>query len=285
MVSAKFLPRSLRTRIIKKRPHFGGAFFSKGAGVGLFRGGVKLGDFIPIHHVPDGLKVVRAAILVVEVVGVLPDINAKDGFVAVHQGAVLVGGGYDGERTAAIHNQPCPAAAETRGTRFFHRLFEAVQGAEGVVDRGSESTGGFFGPAGGENVPKQSVVGVTTSIVAHGGTNAFRNRAEIGDERFDAFGCEIIVAFQGLVQIGDISGVVFAMVDFHGLGIDVGFECIFSVGQFGKSMGHDQISLLGWFEMRRDYRLGSAKTTRIPGPVQAAGYAGYQKACQNTSRH
>jgi len=34
---------------------------------------------IPVDHIPPGLEVVGAAVLVVEIVGVLPDIVAEDG--------------------------------------------------------------------------------------------------------------------------------------------------------------------------------------------------------------
>lgn len=40
---------------------------------------VAFGHVLPVNDVPDSLEVVRTHILVLEVVGVLPDINTKDG--------------------------------------------------------------------------------------------------------------------------------------------------------------------------------------------------------------
>jgi hypothetical protein len=56
---------------------------------------------VTFDHVPEGGDVVRTAVLVVEVVGVLPDIEAEDGLALdagdglAHERAVLVGGGAD----------------------------------------------------------------------------------------------------------------------------------------------------------------------------------------------
>jgi hypothetical protein len=47
---------------------------------------------MPVHHVPEGAQVVGAAVLVLQVVGVFPHIDAEDGLgLAVHQRVVLVG--------------------------------------------------------------------------------------------------------------------------------------------------------------------------------------------------
>src|SRR5687768_10777599 len=70
----------------------------------------------PIDHVPPGGEVVGSAILILEIVGVLPDIHAEDGLLAVHQRVVLIGRADDLEFPAVV-DQPRPAAAEARETR------------------------------------------------------------------------------------------------------------------------------------------------------------------------
>jgi len=52
-------------------------------------------DLIPVNNVPPGGKIVRAAVVVFEIVGVLPYIVAKDGIVACGERRVLIGGGGD----------------------------------------------------------------------------------------------------------------------------------------------------------------------------------------------
>jgi len=45
--------------------------------------GEALVDFVPVDDVPPGVEVVRAAVVVLEVIGVLPDVVAEDGVEAV----------------------------------------------------------------------------------------------------------------------------------------------------------------------------------------------------------
>src|SRR4029078_11501161 len=47
-------------------------------------------DLRPVHHVPPRIHVVRAAVLVLQVVGVLPDVDAEGDLLPFHQRAVLV---------------------------------------------------------------------------------------------------------------------------------------------------------------------------------------------------
>src|SRR5579862_4561456 len=62
----------------------------------------------PVDHVPPGVDVVRPAILVLQVVRVLPDVDAEDRVLAVHQRTVLVRGALDGQLVAAA-DHPRPA--------------------------------------------------------------------------------------------------------------------------------------------------------------------------------
>ena len=52
---------------------------------------VALRHGIPVDHVVPGRDVVRTPVLVVQVVGVLPDVNAKNRCVAVRDGVILIG--------------------------------------------------------------------------------------------------------------------------------------------------------------------------------------------------
>src|SRR5881394_633977 len=93
----------------------------RGAGLwpaaSLLRRSKSLGDLIPIHHVPESRYVIRAAILIVEIVGVLPYVQAQKrraadaGGCLAHQRAVLVGRRTDRE-FAAIDDEPSPTAAK-----------------------------------------------------------------------------------------------------------------------------------------------------------------------------
>ena len=56
---------------------------------------VAAGDFIPIDDVPPGVEIIGAAVLVLEVVGMFPDVVAHDGIETIRLGVVLVGSGCD----------------------------------------------------------------------------------------------------------------------------------------------------------------------------------------------
>src|SRR4051812_35820511 len=75
-----------------------------------------LRDLSPIHHVPPRLHVVRAAVLVLEVVRVLPHVEPEERRrLALHDRVVLIGRADDGELVPVLH-EPRPAGAEARGT-------------------------------------------------------------------------------------------------------------------------------------------------------------------------
>src|SRR5882762_9666640 len=65
----------------------------------------------PVHDVPPGVDVVGAAILILQVVRVLPDVDAEHDLLAFHQRAVLVRSALDRE-LAALIDDPRPPAAE-----------------------------------------------------------------------------------------------------------------------------------------------------------------------------
>src|SRR6266576_368543 len=89
----------------------------------LFRCSKKLGSAIPIHHIPPGLDVIAAHVLILQIVRVLPNVETQDGFrvTAEQIGCVLIGSGVDGQ-FAVLQNEPRPAgteAAEARGRELF----------------------------------------------------------------------------------------------------------------------------------------------------------------------
>src|SRR6476659_5532591 len=72
----------------------------------------QLVDVIPVHEVfQERLEIVRAAVAVVDVVGVLPDVAAENRRGAMHQRILTVRRLGDFE-LAALDLQPAPAGAE-----------------------------------------------------------------------------------------------------------------------------------------------------------------------------
>ena len=70
-----------------------------------------------------------AAVLVVEVVGVFPDVEGEDGFEAVGDGVVGVGVLGDGQFAVGVGLEPNPTGAEQAYAFGFEIGFEGVEGA------------------------------------------------------------------------------------------------------------------------------------------------------------
>src|SRR5215207_322619 len=91
-------------------------------------------DVLPVHEVFDErLEVVGPAVAVVDVVGVLPDIDAEDRLGAVDERVLAVRRLHDRE-PAILDGKPGPARAELRDARLNKVLLELLDAAEFVVD-------------------------------------------------------------------------------------------------------------------------------------------------------
>ena len=52
-------------------------------------------NLVPIHYVPPRGQILRTAVLILQVVRVLPDIVSHNGMMTIHNGVVLVSGRND----------------------------------------------------------------------------------------------------------------------------------------------------------------------------------------------
>jgi hypothetical protein len=112
----------------------------------LERIGLLRGDRVPVDDVPPRADLGRALVLLLELVRVLPDVEAEDGRLpCLHRGRVLVRRRDDLERRRRhrlVDDEPRPAAAEDGRGRVREILLELVEGAEGVRNRVAERAGG-----------------------------------------------------------------------------------------------------------------------------------------------
>jgi hypothetical protein len=131
--------------------------------------------------------------------------------------------------------EPGPAGTEAGRGGVGELLLERVERAEGGVDGVGEVARGAAPPAaagGGEDLPEERVVGVAAGVVADGGLLVGGEFVEVlEDVDHDGLVGEV-GAFERGVGLGDVGGVVLAVVDLHGLGVDVGLE---GVGAYGRS--------------------------------------------------
>jgi hypothetical protein len=132
-----------------------------GAGIPHF------GSF-PVDHLPDVFDVRGLAVEVLQVIGVLPHVDAKDQRVADDDGLLV--GQRDDVKLACprFSHQPAPAAAldaEQRRVERVPELFEAApRRGDGRQERGC-GPGACVGRRGrGQVLPEQRVVNVATSV-------------------------------------------------------------------------------------------------------------------------
>ena len=95
-------------------------------------GGVFI-DEIPVHQVPEISNVIRTTILLINIIGMFPYIDAHKRCLALADGVVLVGRGYD-FKIALIQNQPGPSAAKTCVGGIAELFLEVVEAAKRVVN-------------------------------------------------------------------------------------------------------------------------------------------------------
>src|SRR4051794_27254767 len=145
-----------------------------------------LAALFPVHHVPPRLEVVRALVLVLEVVGVLPDVDAEQGCLARGDRRVLVRCARHLEPAAgAVVDEPRPAAAELADAGRVHLLLELVEAAEGLGDRAGERAARVTAAVGAHDLPEEGVVRVAACVVAYGRALVVRQAVEVLEHLFD----------------------------------------------------------------------------------------------------
>src|SRR6516164_3703716 len=90
-------------------------------------------DLRPVHDIPPGVDVVRPAVLILQVVRVLPDIQTHHRILALHHRAVLVSGGVDIELCSRFQ-QPRPAGAKAGRRRLVELFLERLKSAKRAID-------------------------------------------------------------------------------------------------------------------------------------------------------
>jgi hypothetical protein len=191
---------------------------------------VILCDFGPIHHVPPSFEIIRPAILVIEIVGVFPNIDAENRFVAVHERAVLVRRRHDFELAAFVFDKPRPTAAETTYARGGELLFKGIETTEGGFDVVGKFSRWLAARLWPHDLPEERMIGVTAAVIAHRRANIFRHRIQVADQILDRFVRQIGFVFKRVVYVRDISLVMFRVMNFHRTRVDVRLECVVCVG-------------------------------------------------------
>src|SRR5207244_13571958 len=123
--------------------------------------------------------VLGPAVLVLQVVGMLPDIEAENGDLVVHERTVLIRPTRDAKLSVG-DRQPGPPASELGRCGVRELLLELREVPERPLDRVGQRAAGLStaAPAGrGQDPPEQCVVVMAATGVAGGGTDVFGTRA------------------------------------------------------------------------------------------------------------
>lgn len=201
--------------------------------------GVAFVEELPVDDVSQGADVFVPAILVLEVIGVFPEIDSKEDLAALDEGGVLVGGRFELQGAVLVDGEPEPTAAEDgQGglDEVLAGLF-GIGGVEGLEDGLAEGIAGAGAFIATEGFPEEGMIDVPAGVVADGGADAFGDLVEVGEEFLGRMLLEIGIVSDGLVEVVDVASVVFAVMDLHGLGIDVRFEGIEAITQRREFVG------------------------------------------------
>src|ERR1700733_13230342 len=118
--------------------------------------------------IDERLQIIRTAVAIVDVVGVLPDVAAEDRRGAMHQWALAVRGLGDFE-LAVLDLQPAPARSELTDTGGGEIGLELLQPAEVLGDLLFQAAGQFAAAAIGLHpVPEMQMIVVLAGIVEDG---------------------------------------------------------------------------------------------------------------------
>src|SRR5215469_2495054 len=118
--------------------------------------------------IEESLHKIGAAVLEVEVIGVLPHVAGKERRLTFGQRIDRVWGGADLE-LAAIGDKPCPAAAELTDRGRLELLLELVEAAAIPVDRLSDLPARRAAAVRLHRVPEEGVVPHLGRVVEHTG--------------------------------------------------------------------------------------------------------------------
>lgn len=150
----------------------------------------------------------------------LPGINTEKGLVLANDGVLVrVGANADLARLLVL-DQPGPAAALNTGQRGVELVLELIEATVGGVDGLGEGAGGGLttaGALGGQVLPEEGVVQVTTAVEVDR-----RLQSNLG--RDVTLSLSFLELLNGVVVVGDVGVVVVLVVDLHDLAGDGGLK-------------------------------------------------------------
>ena len=161
----------------------------------------------------------------------LPDIDTEQRGVPLHQRAVLIRRGVNLQSVIA-EDEPCPSGAEPCCRGGTEQVAGFMQSTEGGDKRLFDFTADFA-PVGAHDRPEERVVRMAAAVVNHRLAFVFGHPGEVLllQKNCNVQVREVPEAFQSSVQVVDVALMVFPVVDFHRLCVNVRFQSIVRVRQ------------------------------------------------------
>src|SRR5882672_271434 len=181
---------------------------------------------VPVERVEPGRDVVRPLVLVLQVVRVLPHVDAHDRRHPFHEGAVLVRIRLDGQLAVLVGDQPRPTTAELAHTGLRELLLERVVAPERAFQSVADSAAGVAAAAGTHDAPEDGVVRVPAGVVPDRGPDVLGHLVDAPEQVLDRPRPPLRVLLERGIGIVHVSRVVLVVMDLHGLGVDVRLEGI-----------------------------------------------------------
>ena len=191
-------------------------------------------DDSPVEDLPEGGEVGGAAVLVVEVVGVLPDVEGEEGLEAAGYGVAGIGLLGDDEGAVGIGGEPDPAGAEEADAFGYELVLEGFEAAPLLYNLLAKRALGSKRPSAGTELREVHLVVEDLAGIVEEGAGGFRH---------DLFERQLFQAAAGqqLIQVVHIGLQMLAVVEGQGAGADDGIQGVQSIGE-GDQGKHGVIS-------------------------------------------
>src|SRR3981081_760076 len=198
----------------------------------------QLVDIFPVDEIIDErLQILWTAVGIIDVVGMLPDVDAEDRGRAMHQRVFAVRRLGDLE-LAVLHRQPRPARTELADTGGGELALEFLQPAEILGDLLFQAAGQFAAAAVRLHpVPEVQMVVVLAGIVEE--RRILAERAL--DDLLEGLALEL-GALQHIVAVGHIGLMMLVVMVFQRFLRHMGRKRVIGIGQVGKRKGHGVMS-------------------------------------------
>src|SRR5882724_1087055 len=162
---------------------------------------------IPVHQIPERGDIIRPAVPVVYIVGVLPDVTGEQRLVRSGQWRGCIRRIRDVHRAVGLLHQPGPSGSEIPDRALRKCFLESGKGSEFSGDRLREGALGFAARARRQTVPVERVVPDLRGIVEDAAGGFADDLLETGILEFGAL--------HQIIEIGDIGLMMLAVVEFQ----------------------------------------------------------------------